>query len=109
MASEPDDLLKTVEGFEWDPGNAEKNWILHGVRRQEAERVIVSQPVVAADVRHSQRETRFTALGQTDSGRLLTVVFTIRGRLVRVISARPMSRAERKTYAEAKDRTEADS
>ena len=109
MTGPSGDPLAAVEGFEWDSGNAEKNFILHGVRRQEAEQVILSQPVVAADAKHSAREKRFSALGETESGRLLTVVFTIRNGRVRVISARPMSHAERKTYAETQDRTEADS
>ena len=37
-------------------------------------------------------------LGQTNAGRPLAVVFTIRGTLVRVISARDMSRRERRIY-----------
>jgi len=40
-------------------------------------------------------------LGQTNAGRLLSVVFTIRGALVRVISARDMSRNERRLYEQA--------
>jgi uncharacterized DUF497 family protein len=41
---------------------------------------------------------RFYLLGQTDAARLLFVVFTLRGTLIRVISARDMSRKERKVY-----------
>jgi len=43
-------------------------------------------------------EDRLYASGQTDAARLLFVVFTMRGRLIRVISARDMSRKERKVY-----------
>jgi uncharacterized DUF497 family protein len=41
---------------------------------------------------------RFYALGQTDAGRLLFVVFTIRKKLVRIVSARNMNRNEQKSY-----------
>ena len=57
--------------------------------------------VVLGDVAHSSREARYFAFGRTDGGRLLTVVFTVRGQLLRVISARPMSRRERRGYAQA--------
>ena len=43
------------------------------------------------------------AFGRTDAGRLLTVVFTMRRSLLRVISVRPMSRRERKGYGKAND------
>jgi uncharacterized DUF497 family protein len=51
--------------------------------------------IAGRDEKHSQKETRFFALGHTDSGRLLFVVFTIRNNLIRVISARNMNRKER--------------
>jgi uncharacterized DUF497 family protein len=49
----------------------------------------------------SAREARYYALGHTDTRTLLLVVFTLRGSLIRVISARPMSRREREVYADA--------
>jgi len=88
--------LSGCTGFEWDDGNADKNWQRHGVSRAECEQVFFNRPlVVADDPSHSQTERRYYALGQTDQNRRLFVVFTIRGELVRVISARDMSRAER--------------
>ena len=54
--------------------------------------------MVAADAKHSQHEDRYYALGWTSAGRRLFVVFTMRGTLVRVISARDMSRKERRVY-----------
>lgn len=91
--------LKGVAGFEWDDGNVRKNWDSHRVSAGECEQVFLNQPlVVAADERHSQTEDRFFALGQTGAGRLLFVAFTVRGALIRVISARDMSRRERKEY-----------
>ena len=94
-----EEFLVGLEGFEWDAGNADKNWHLHQVRQAEAEQVLLNRPLVfATDVNHSASEARFFTLGCTDSGRHLTIVFTTRGTLVRVISARQMSRAERKAY-----------
>ena len=56
-----------------------------------------NQPLIAAeDVRHSDRERRYYVLGRTDAERPLFVVFTLRGTLIRVISARDMNRNERK-------------
>ncbi|MGO9410921.1 MAG: BrnT family toxin [Spirochaetia bacterium] len=51
------------------------------------------------DESHSKLEQRFAALGRTDFGRQLTVIFTTRGSLLRVISGRPMSGRERRIYA----------
>jgi uncharacterized DUF497 family protein len=49
-------------------------------------------------------------LGRTDADRQLFVAFTIRGSQVRMISARPMSRSERRCYAKAiEEEAEADS
>jgi hypothetical protein len=89
-------------GFEWDAGNADKNWDLHKVTRGEAEGIFFNRPfIVAPDSAHSQREPRYAALGRTDEGRRLTVVFTVREALVRVISARDMSRREWRIYEQA--------
>lgn len=91
--------LLEASGFQWDSGNAEKNWHSHQVRTSECEQVFFNQPlIVAADVAHSEQEERFFVLGQSDAGRELFLVFTLRGDLIRVISARDMSRKERKVY-----------
>ena len=74
----------------------------YAVTEAECEQVFFGRPLlVLADVAHSQDEPRFLALGRTSLGRLLFVVFTLRESLVRVISARPMSRREREVYQHA--------
>jgi len=86
-------------GFEWDDANTEKNWELHRVTPEEAEDVFFNDPlVVRGDVRHSHREKRYYALGQTMRGRRLFVAFTIRRDLIRVISIRDMNRREQDLY-----------
>jgi uncharacterized protein len=96
---EPEDELSDCTGFDWDEGNVTKNWEAHRVTPSECEELFFNRPlVVADDERHSERERRFFALGQSDGGRRLFIVFTIRGGLIRVISARDISRRERKVY-----------
>jgi hypothetical protein len=95
--------LARAEGFDWDAGNSRKNAQKHGVTPAEAEQVFFGPALlVLADDRHSLREERYHALGCTDDGRHLHVTFTLRGggRLIRVISARDMSRKERSRYAQ---------
>lgn len=98
MTDYPDEHAACV-GFEWDAGNVDKNWERHRVSAAEAEQVFFQRPLLIAPAsRHSSSEPRYAALGRTTAGRRLTVVFTIRERLIRVISARPMSRRERGLY-----------
>jgi uncharacterized protein len=93
------ELLARCTGFEWDEGNLTKNWVRHEVTASECEQIFFNHPLVATqDEKHSDQENRYFALGQTDAGRLLFVVFTIRNNLIRVISARAMNRKERKVY-----------
>ncbi|MGD1103354.1 MAG: BrnT family toxin [Terriglobia bacterium] len=91
--------LTECVGFDWDAGNCGKNWTTHRVSDSECEEVFFNRPfVVRRDLEHSQGESRFYALGQTDRSRGLFVVFTIRGKLIRVISGRDMTRKERRIY-----------
>jgi len=91
--------LSKCTGFQWDKGNFLKNWEAHNVHASECEQVFFNRPLlVFPDIRHSKRETRYYLLGQTDAGRRLFLVFTIRATLIRVISARDMSRKERREY-----------
>lgn len=96
---EPDDLLRQCTGFQWDDGNAPKIWNKHRVSTGEAEQVFFNHPlVVGEDAKHAHSEVRFYALGETDARRRLFVVLTVRENQIRVISARDMSRKERKVY-----------
>jgi hypothetical protein len=93
--------LARVSGFEWDEGNDTKNWRKHDVTNQECEEAFFNQPVlVLDDEAHSETEERYYLLGRTNSARELFVVFTLRGSLVRVISARDQTRTERQRYYE---------
>jgi uncharacterized DUF497 family protein len=96
------DFSKVI-GFEWDEGNERKNE-RHSVSRAGAEQVFFNFPLlVSSDLKHSDDEPRFHALGITHEGRRLHLTFTLRNeeQLIRVISARDMHRKERLIYEQA--------
>jgi uncharacterized DUF497 family protein len=93
------DPLENCAGFDWDDANTHENWERHQVTPEEAEDVFFHEPlIVSTDVRHSKPEKRYYALGQTGARRRLFVVFTVRRKLIRVISARDMNRNEEESY-----------
>ena len=95
------DIFENVEGFQWDKGNIEKNWLKHQVLHIECEQIFFNEPlIVADDLKHSQKEKRWFALGRTETDRKLFIVFTIRKNLIRVISARDMNKKEKRKYDE---------
>ncbi len=92
-----------IIGFDWDAGNARKN-DKHGVSMAEAEQVFFSAPLlILDDALHSQTEPRYHALGKSDASRQLHITFTLRQnhQLIRVISARDMSKKERTIYEQS--------
>lgn len=90
--------LAFAEGFEWDDGNTHKPG-KHGVTVKEAEEPFFDPRArVQDDAPHSQAEPRWWLWGRTVQGRLLKIAFTVRGRKIRVISARDMNKKERLFY-----------
>jgi len=88
-------------GFQWDQGNSNKNLLKHHVEDWECEQVFFNEPLlILDDPKHSLAEKRWAAFGRTGGGRLLVVIFTRRGKLLRVISAREMNRKEKRFYEE---------
>jgi len=89
-------------GFQWDKGNINKNLLKHNIEDWECEQVFFNEPlIVLDDPKHSLVEKRWAAFGRTEAGRLLVVIFTKRGKLLRVISARDMNRKEIRFYEES--------
>ena len=86
--------------FDWDQWNVQKNESKHGVSRLEAESAFYDPRYrLFVDQRHSTRnETRYVLYGRSLEARVLMVGFTGRGRKVRIITARPASRTERRIY-----------
>jgi len=85
--------------FEWDKGNEDKNWLKHQVSKNECEEVFFDfNNIVLKDFLHSEKENRKLIFGKTKLSRLLTVVFTIRNKKIRIISARDASKKESAIY-----------
>lgn len=83
--------------FEWDGRKAASNLAKHGVDFADA--VAVLDDDLAVTVRDdSAGEDRYVTIGMDATGRLLVVVYTLRGERVRIISAREPTSRERKSY-----------
>ncbi|MGE5347072.1 MAG: BrnT family toxin [Acidithiobacillales bacterium] len=93
------EVLDECDGFDWDQGNLGKNCQRHRVAWWECEQALLQEPLlVTRDPRHSVHESRYVALGKSSAGRRLFLAFTTRRKWIRVISARDMSRRERRTF-----------
>ena len=87
--------------FEWDPKKAAANLARHTVSFEDAATVF-GDPLgrITADPRHSVEEERLVLLGLSESKHLLAVMYVDRGQAIRIISARPATRRERRNYEE---------
>ena len=86
---------------DWDDEKAESNLEKHGVSFEEAATVFDDPLYVDFyDPDHSVNEHRYLIMGQSTAGRLLIVAYTERDDVVRLISAREVTSAERKAYEE---------
>ena len=88
--------------FEWDSVKANANLRKHGVSFFDATAVFgdpLSLTIPYPD--HSQYEERFIIIGLCARNRLLVVIHTVREGNIRIISARPATRQEKRTYEEA--------
>jgi len=90
--------------FEWDARKAIINLTKHGVSFEEA-RTIFGDPLslTVADHEHEDGELRFAIVGRTIAGRLVVVSHVERGDTIRIISARPADRREKKAYEEGQN------
>ena len=87
--------------FEWDTAKAASNIRKHGVSFDEAGSVFLDRLAVSGpDPDHSIEESRYITFGMSRLGRLLAVSHTYRPGAIRIISARRVTRAERKIYEE---------
>lgn len=88
-----------VPGFEWDEEKAQANLTKHGISFVEATTVFDDPNcLIMDDPKHSLGESRFLILGYSIVQRLLLVVHCDRGSTIRIISARPATPSERRTY-----------
>jgi uncharacterized DUF497 family protein len=84
--------------FDWDPAKAASNFAKHGVAFPEAVRVFLDEGRLDYDASQAgQGEERRKTVGLV-RGRLVTAVYTFRGDLVRLISARRANAQEERRY-----------
>ena len=89
--------LKIAE-YEWDPAKAAENLRKHRVRFADAVLSLEDPMGLSTQDLDSSGEWRLIYLGADPAGRVLVTVYTLRGRIVRIISSRKASRAERRAY-----------
>lgn len=86
--------------FDWDDANV-NHIARHGVTPEEAEEALLDPHRVIISVRSVENERRWTAVGGTQSGRVLVVVITRRWGFVRVVTARDALPREKRRYRRA--------
>ena len=85
--------------FEWHPAKAQANLVKHGVDFKDAATSFSdASAIVALDVRHSRSEDRWHQISTSSAGQVLLTGYTHREPNIRIISARPATRRERREY-----------
>ena len=84
----------------WDPAKAESNLRKHKIRFSDAEAVLFDPMALTIEDETVQSEERFVSVGADAFNRVVVVVYTYRGKDIRLISARRATRRERKAYEE---------
>ena len=83
--------------FQWDSDKAEFNWQKHTVSFEDAALVFADENRIERyDGKHSEGEDRYITIGKVRS--VLFVIYTERGEIIRLISARLATKAERRDY-----------
>lgn len=91
--------LLAATGFEWDEFKSRANLIKHGIAFDDAIEIFYGPVVVKGSKRNN--EERWIAIGKSDD-QLVTVIFTRRNDLIRIISARHPRPDEKRAYRHAK-------
>ena len=87
--------------FEWDKNKAAKNLSKHQVSFDEAKTVFEDPLYIDFyDPDHSESEERYLIVGRSEQNKVLIVSYTERENVIRIISARKVTKAERKFYEE---------
>ena len=85
--------------FEWDPHKATSNFAKHNISFHEASTVFGdSLSLTFPDPDYPHGETRYITIGESAQGQLLIISHTDRGKRIRIISARGVTRRERRIY-----------
>lgn len=83
--------------FEWDPAKHERNLRTRGIGFDEAAQIFEAEVVTWPDTRTDYGEARINAIGEAN-GKILRVIYTMRGEVVRIITAWRASRKDRERW-----------
>jgi|HubBroStandDraft_5_1064220.scaffolds.fasta_scaffold1044919_2 uncharacterized DUF497 family protein len=87
--------------FDWDDDNI-GHIAEHGVTPEEAEQLLLGDPLDWAFDLEAYPEKRWSYVGETDKGRILFVVITMRAEKIRVITAFDAGKQDQRIYLETK-------
>lgn len=87
--------LSDADGFDWDEGNRDK--IQQRMDVKTAQAAFSGEPLIFPDQRHSQDELRWFLMNRVGQ-RFVFLVFTLRGKKIRIISGRYMHDREVRKY-----------
>lgn len=76
--------MKGFPEFDWDEGN-EQHLAKHGISRRDAEDVLLGNHILV-EYQTAGDEQRWVALGGKREGRILSIVFAVRGEAIRPIT-----------------------
>ena len=85
-------------GYQWDPNKAASNLDKHGIDFADAVGVFEDEWALTLKEEYVENEQRFVTMGMDFLGHVLVVVYTYRDDTIRLISARPAVRNERRVY-----------
>jgi len=86
--------------YEWDARKARLNLEKHGVDFADAVGALEDELALTTEDVGTLSEKRLVTLGMDLLGRLIVVVYTWRGKRIRLLSARKATRRERRQYEE---------
>lgn len=97
MAEAGSEFLESA-GFEWNEEKNQANLLKHGIAFEDACEIFYGPVIVSGSNRNN--EERWIAVGKSH-GRIVSVVFTRRNELIRIISARSSRQNEKRAYRHA--------
>ncbi len=89
--------------FDWNKSNID-HIAKHGITPFEAEQAVLNDPIDLEFQRRGE-ESRVVQIGETDQGRVLVIVTTLRNGLTRVVTAFPAKKPLRAVYAAQKEKS----
>lgn len=87
--------------YQWDDANVD-HVAEHDVEPWEAEQALADPRRVRTTAYNAATERRQGYIGVTEDGRVLTVIYTVRGNRIRIVTARDASDAEYDRYVKGR-------